>query len=335
MKREPLVSVVTPFYNTAAFLSEAIESILAQTYPHFELLLVNNKSTDDSREIAQRYAARDARLRLIDNEEFVDQVTNYNGALAQISGESKYVKIVQADDLIFPACLAQMVEVAERHPRVGIVSSYYLQGAALRGEGLPYNIQDLSGREACRRMLLTGCYLLGSPTTVMYRADLVRARKPFYASGRYHEDTEAAYEILLEQDLGFVPQVLSFLRTDSASIMGRDRANGGDLLDYFIILERFGAQFLSPDEFAHRRSDVHAFFYKNLGRAYLRRRGSEFWEYQRTGLATVGRELSFKDIAPYAARELLRMLLNPQRSLSEALSTLRDRLRSSRQGPKS
>ena len=55
MKHEPRVSVVTPFYNTAEYLAECIESVLAQTYTNFEYILVNNKSTDGSREIAERY----------------------------------------------------------------------------------------------------------------------------------------------------------------------------------------------------------------------------------------------------------------------------------------
>src|SRR5215470_11110782 len=102
MERAPFVSVVTPFYNTAAYLEECIESVLAQTHDSFEYLLVNNASTDGSREIAARYAARDSRIRLDDNEQLVDQVANYNGAIDRISGESKYVKIVQADDAIDP-----------------------------------------------------------------------------------------------------------------------------------------------------------------------------------------------------------------------------------------
>ena len=316
---------MTPFFNTAPYLAECIESTLGQTHHDFELLLVNNQSTDGSREIAARYAATDSRIRLIDNQEFVDQVANYNGALAKVAPESKYVKIVQADDIIFPTCLAQMVDLAERHPQIGIVSSYYLQGETLAGDGLAHDVQHLSGREACRRMLLTGCFLLGSPTVVMYRADLVRARQPFYASGRYHEDTEAAYEILLDCDFGFVPQVLSFLRTENVSIKSRIRRNNGELLDYFLILERFGPQVLSPDEFARRHAEVSKFFYAHLGRAYVRRRGDDFWAYHRDGLATMGRELTFKDLAPHAAKELLRMVLNPQSTVSEMLATLRRR----------
>src|SRR6185503_13933208 len=141
--------------------------VLAQTYQDFELVLVNNKSTDGSRKIAESFASRDARVRLVDNETFVDQVANYNGALTKIAPASKYVKIVQADDIIFPTCLSQMVEVAERHPQIGIVSSYYLEGEVLQGEGLPHHVQHLSGRDACRRMLLDGRFFLGSPTVIL------------------------------------------------------------------------------------------------------------------------------------------------------------------------
>jgi len=62
----PLVSIITPFYNTERYLAECIESVLAQTYRNWEYILVNNQSTDISRSIAEHYVAIDARLRLID-----------------------------------------------------------------------------------------------------------------------------------------------------------------------------------------------------------------------------------------------------------------------------
>src|SRR6185503_19754286 len=98
-------------------------------------------------------------------------------------------------------------------------------------------VSRLHGREACRRMLLDGCFLIGSPTTVLYRADIVRSRTPFYALGRYHEDTEAGYEILLGSDLGFVHEVLSFTRADNVSITAAARAFNSPDLDYLIVLE--------------------------------------------------------------------------------------------------
>jgi len=85
----PKVSVVTPFYNIEAYLEECIQSVLAQTLSDFEYLLVNNRSTDGSLAIAERYAAKDSRIRVVTNPAFVPQVENYNGALAQIGAESQ------------------------------------------------------------------------------------------------------------------------------------------------------------------------------------------------------------------------------------------------------
>ena len=123
MNTAPLVSVVTPFYNTEVYLAECIKSVLTQTYQNWEYVLVNNCSTDRSHEIAQHYVEKDRWLRLIHNEQFLTQIPNYNHALRQISPESKYCKIVQADDWIFPNCLAEMVRVAESAPNVALVGS--------------------------------------------------------------------------------------------------------------------------------------------------------------------------------------------------------------------
>src|SRR5262249_19628678 len=107
--QHPLISVVTPFYNTEAYLDECIRSVLAQTRGDFEYLLVNNCSTDRCPEIAAHYASRDPRIRLLHNDQLVPQLRNYNQALRHISAESRYVKMVQADDFIFPRCLEEMV----------------------------------------------------------------------------------------------------------------------------------------------------------------------------------------------------------------------------------
>ena len=67
----PLVSVVTPVYNGAAYLSECIESVLAQTYTNWEYIIVNNCSTDRTRDIASHYAQQDTRIRLHNNDDFL------------------------------------------------------------------------------------------------------------------------------------------------------------------------------------------------------------------------------------------------------------------------
>lgn len=108
MESAPLVSVVTPFYNTREYLAECIESVLRQTFTNWEYILVNNCSTDGSEEIVQSYVDQfPDRVRLVHNQSFLSHLANYNFALSLVSPNSKYCKMVQADDWIFQnACKA-------------------------------------------------------------------------------------------------------------------------------------------------------------------------------------------------------------------------------------
>ncbi len=145
--QNPVVSVVTPFFNTAPYLAECIESVLAQSYSQFEYILLDNCSTDGSTEIAASYAQRDPKIRLIRCSEFLSQLANYNRALAESSNDAKYCKIVQADDWIFPECLQLMVRAFEQSESIGLVSSYWLDGNELGGSGLVPQTTMLPGRE--------------------------------------------------------------------------------------------------------------------------------------------------------------------------------------------
>src|SRR5690349_21028297 len=177
---QPLVSIVTPVYNGAEFLPECIESVLAQTYQNWDHTIVNNCSTDDTVAIARRYAEKDSRIRILENDTFLRIIPNHNHALRQLSPASKYFKIVFADDWIFPNCLEEMVSLAEKHPSVGIVGAYGLQAHEVMWAGLPYPSTVVSGREVCRRLLLDGLYVFGTPNSLLYRADLVRRHDPFF-----------------------------------------------------------------------------------------------------------------------------------------------------------
>jgi glycosyltransferase involved in cell wall biosynthesis len=325
------ISVVTPFYNTADYLAEAIESVLRQSRGDFEYLLVDNRSTDGSREIAERYARLDPRVRVVENPRFVGQVENYNGALAQVSPAARWVKVLQADDALFPTCLERMVELGERHPSVALVSSRWLNGEVLVGGDAHVDGGVLDGREAVRLMLLRPeLALLGSPTTVLYRAERVRARQPFYASGRLHEDTEAGYDLLLEGDLGFVPETLSFSRTANASITSAARRFNPWVLDHYIEVATYGPRVLEPGRAAALRAELREGYFRFLGRASLLLLGKRFWAYQRDGLATVGEELRFAEVLRYAAREIIDLAAHPLKTGHRAMEKLRWELRSRR-----
>jgi glycosyltransferase involved in cell wall biosynthesis len=120
----PLVSIVTPVYNGEKYLAECIESVLGQTYSNWEYILLNNRSTDDTLEIAKQYAEKDSRIVVLTNDTFLEQIPNWNESMRKISADSKYCKVVHADDCLLPECLEKMIAKAEEYPTAGIVSSY-------------------------------------------------------------------------------------------------------------------------------------------------------------------------------------------------------------------
>jgi glycosyltransferase involved in cell wall biosynthesis len=322
----PLVSVVTPFYNTARFLDEAIRSVLAQSYPHFEYILADNCSTDGSLEIARRHAARDARIRVVTHREFIDQDPNYNRALGYISPESRYCKIVQADDWIYPTCLADMVALAEQHPGVAIVGSCYIAGRDIGGHGLPFDRQVFSGREACRTRLLAGGTYFGSPSSLLYRADVVRSRQPFFTPGETNADTTACFEILRGADFGLVPQILANLRRGNSSIWERLQSLGAASFLNYALVERYGADYLSREELNDRSAALHAIHLRWLADALLKSPSREVWIFQRACYASLNRPFPTARIALHCIDAILERLLNPRRTLEGSLAMLRQRL---------
>jgi glycosyltransferase involved in cell wall biosynthesis len=314
----PIVSVVTPFHNTAAYLAECIESVLAQTYPCFEYILVDNCSTDGSGEIAETFAHRDRRIHLIRRSQLLSQVQNYNRALAEISADSQYCKIVQADDFIFPECLRLMVESFERSATIGLVSAYDLKGDSVRGSGFPSRSSPLPGKEVARFLLRTGVFVFGSPTTVMYRSSLVRDCHPFFDERLLHEDTEKCMQILESWDFGFVPQVLSFLRVDNESISAASRSFLPNALDRYIIVQRNAPVFLEEKEAAALRKATKYWYYRVMAGEALRFREAAFWRYHEQGLKTVGETMDRPYLTLLIIRELVSMAANPGTTAARA-----------------
>src|SRR5712664_3992737 len=101
----PRVSVLTPVYNGARYLSQCIDSVRNQRYSNWEYIIVNNCSTDATLDIVARYAAIDSRIKVINNPTFVGVIENHNIAFKLISPDSQYCKVVSADDWIAPDCI--------------------------------------------------------------------------------------------------------------------------------------------------------------------------------------------------------------------------------------
>lgn len=324
--------VVTPFYNTREYLAQCIESVLRQTYQNWEYVLVDNCSTDDSGDLAASYASRfPDRIRLIHAETFRSQVENYNFALSCISPESKYCKIVQADDWIYPECIERMVVVAEQDSSIGIVSAYRLKAGRVLGEGLPPETIVLPGAELCRRQLTSPLFLFGSPTTLLYRASVLREDAPFYRENVVFDDTDACYRTLRTWNFGFVHQVLSFSRVDNDSIMMRVRDLGPEYLDKYLQLRKFGLACLSTEEFNDEWRNWKATYYRYLARRLLAGAGKRFWNYQLAGLKSGGLRLEKGRLLKYVLLEVLWLIANPGLACSRCYRRLQKLLGSRRQ----
>jgi glycosyltransferase involved in cell wall biosynthesis len=114
-----LVSVVIPCYNQAHFLSEAIESVLSQSYAHFEVIVVDDGSTDDTAEVGSSFGAKDARVRLI-RQQNVGLARARNRGLAESKGE--YVVFLDSDDRLLGEALEVGVRELASHPECAFVS---------------------------------------------------------------------------------------------------------------------------------------------------------------------------------------------------------------------
>ena len=134
----PIVSVVMVVCNVERFLPEAIESILEQTFCDFEFIIVDFGSTDRSKEIVSRYAARDSRVKL-------HEIPHCRLAEARNAGcflaQGRYIAIADADDISLPDRLRWEVNFLDEHPQVGVVGGRVewidATGARLTESALP------------------------------------------------------------------------------------------------------------------------------------------------------------------------------------------------------
>lgn len=315
---DPLVSVITPVYNGAEYLAECIESVQRQTYQNWEYIILNNASTDQTLEIAQTYARADQRIRVHSNEALLDIISNHNSAFRLISPSTKYCKIVSADDWLFPECLSRMIEVAEANPSIGLVGSYQMSGGGndrndwcVKWDNVVYRSSIISGRDICRSHFLGGRYIFGTPTSLLYRAGLVRREANFYPNSSAEADTSACYNMLRDTDFGFVHQVLSYERDQHVRTTTRSRSMNAYALSRLCDLLTYGELYLSADERSKRSLELWNEYYVFLAKSLLQRRNADFWAFHKRRLAEIGHQLDQIKLRKIALKMVARMALNP------------------------
>jgi glycosyltransferase involved in cell wall biosynthesis len=321
----PLVSVVTPVYNGELYLTECIESVLKQSYSNWEYIIVNNCSTDSSLRIANGYASRDARIHVHTNPTLVDAISNHNIGVRLISVESKYCKIVSADDWITSDCLSKMVDLAEEFSGIGVLGSYQSSGTKIEWKGLAPDVRVISGREVCRLSLLKNLNVFGTPTSSLYRCDLIRKRDAFFPHLLPHADTSACYEYLQNHDYGFVHAVLSTERVHDAQWSSKVKALAMGTLAWLDVLLKYGPVYLTKEELELQRIETLKGYYRFLGGCVLKMRGRDFWAFQTSRLKELGYRMSWGKVIKCALCEMVEEMHRPKVALGKLSAVWREK----------
>ncbi|GAB4257066.1 MAG: glycosyltransferase [Deferrisomatales bacterium] len=210
-----LVSVLLPAFNAAEFLSASVESVLSQTYPHIELIVVDDGSTDATAEIASRYAAKDRRVTVVRNEENRGVTCALNRALSRAAGE--LVARQDADDLSRPERLARQVAYLRRHPGVAVVGTW---AEYMNPEGRPTGVWRTPAEPGAVAWALLFGTALAHPSVLMRRTAL-EACGGYDESIRFAQDYDLWCRLLPAGQLANLPEVLYRRRVHGEAIGAR------------------------------------------------------------------------------------------------------------------
>ncbi|NHQ85983.1 glycosyltransferase family 2 protein [Iodobacter sp. HSC-16F04] len=136
LRKKDKVSILIPVFNRETYIAECIQSALFQTYTDFEVVIVDNASTDQTWAICQKFAERDHRVRIFRNEENVGPVRNWIRCVEEATGE--YSKILFSDDCLAPECISEMLPALENRD-VAFVYCSALVGESKESACVEYN----------------------------------------------------------------------------------------------------------------------------------------------------------------------------------------------------
>lgn len=203
--RPVTLSVVIPVYNGEPYIGKAIDSVLAQDFEDFELIIGDHSSTDNTLEIAKKYLS-DSRVRIISTETGGYIGRSWNNVTSYASGT--YIKLLCADDVLLDGTLERQVLLLESNPTAALVAcprnvTDALGRVILPDFGLGKLRRQMSGAEAIRVLVRSGRNLLGEPGCVMMRRDVLADSGGWFGEFPYVIDLATYCRVLTSGD--FIP----------------------------------------------------------------------------------------------------------------------------------
>lgn len=251
---EPLVSICVPTYNGEKYFRECLDSILAQTFSDFEVLIVDDKSSDNTFYIAQEYVKKDARIRVMRNDKNLGLVGNWNRCVEFACGQ--WIKFVFQDDLIAPTCLEKMLAASKPDSSIICCLRNFIIEATTPEETRKYfeNIlspdklfpksTEVSASDYCQAVFddIISYNFIGEPTVVMLRRDV------FHKFGFFNPhlvqicDFEFWTRIAVHTGIVYVPETLATFRIHSNATTAKNNSGRhyrASVLDSLVLLHDF------------------------------------------------------------------------------------------------
>jgi len=245
----PKVSVLIPTYNYARFLPAAIESVLAQDFMDYELIISDDASCDRSVEILRAYAAQDSRIKIQLQSANLGMVANWNWCLKQARGE--YIKYVFGDDqLASQQALRKMVGMLDNHPNAMLSvsarniideqSQIFDVWDHLDSEGIH------SGKDVGHRCLTGSINCIGEPSVVLFRA--AQAVRGFDSRYRQIVDLEMWCHLLKRGDLIYTKEPLCMFRRHAHQQTEANRAQQIGQKEHIMLFNDYVSYYVPKDD---------------------------------------------------------------------------------------
>ena len=216
---EIVVSVCIPVYNCALFIGEAIKSVLDQSFRQYELLIIDNKSTDGTLAVIKKF--NDPRIRLIENDRNIGQAGNWDKCLLEARG--MYIKLLPADDFIYPDCLKRQVGIFEdpKYPDVVLICCARdiidEKGRKILTRRFGSCEGAINGVEAVRKTIRSGGNLIGEPGATLFKKEILDRTGRFPGYRDCVGDLELWSKILLNGSLYVFSESLCVFRISGVS----------------------------------------------------------------------------------------------------------------------
>lgn len=216
----PLVSILIPTYNGAAFIKQTIDSVLNQSIEDWEIIVMDDASSDNTIEIAASF--KDHRIKIHQPKNNVGAQRNWNRGLALATG--KYFKLLPQDDLLATDCLAKQIAVLEQDSSESIALVFSSRNV-IKPDGTHLMVRGLKGeksgivdrKQLVRRCIQSGANIIGEPGNGLMRLSLVKKIGEYTPLHPYVIDLNYWFRALQQGDAYYINEALTSFRVSGTA----------------------------------------------------------------------------------------------------------------------